>query len=119
MPVRMLPPPAPDTRMADLNALIGSEQSTLKRWTPRTKPVYLAALADELKARAAAILERRHQSAARAREAKRLKRVETEDGRITRLRAAAAHARQVRWDRVRRQEHEMVMAALAREVPNV
>ena len=27
-------------------------------------------------------------------------------------RAAAAHARQVRWDRVRRQEHQMVVEAL-------
>ena len=118
MPVKMLPPPPPDTRMAELDALISAERSTPKRWVPRIKPHYLDTLAEDLKARAVAIVERRRQSAARAREAKRLKRVETEAGRLTRLRAAAAHARQVHWDRVRRQEHEMVVAALERW-PNV
>jgi hypothetical protein len=92
MPVPMLPPPPPDTRMAELDELIASgwgrvPQGNIPRdWRTRKPP----ASSGPRKVSA-----RKHR------------------------RSAAANARAVRWDRVRRQEHEMVVEALARMFPGM
>ena len=76
MPVSILPPPPPDNRMAELDALLrGKPQDAPKRkGVPRAAPAYLDALAVDLRLRAVARAAHARECRARLRKERRQQR---------------------------------------------
>ena len=109
MPVSILPPPPPDNRMAELDALLrGKPQDAPKRQgVPRVPPAYLTSLAAELRARAVA-------RAAHARECRARLRAERKETTRKNRKDSAEHAREVQSARRKEYEHAQVVEALAR-----
>lgn len=110
MPVSILPPPPPDNRMAELDALLRRKpQAEPKRQgvPAGVPPAYLTSLAAELRARAVA-------RAAHARECRAQLAQQRKATARTNRSDAAAHAREVQSARKKAYEHAQVVEALAR-----
>ena len=109
MPVTMLPPPPPDNRLAELDAILAEGRPDARHgksggWPRVPKP--FEGTAEDLKARAQA-------RAAHARECRMRIRQERKETALQHRREAAAHATEVRMERWNRQERELIRAALA------
>jgi len=104
----MTPPPPPDNRMAELDALLRRkpQDAPRRQVAPKAPPAYLTGLAAELRARAVA-------RAAHARECRARMRAERKETTRKNRQASATHAREVYLANIRAEKRAIIRAALA------